>query len=573
MPTRPPVISTSRLLAVFGLVVLALLTTAWTTFDRGLFQDDAQTLFRIYLVDGVWSQLWHPIGTPSRRLQGVPYALALQVSNPLAWIQVWSEALPWAIAVVVMAIARLGARLPRPWAFVAGALTVTATSDWLTASPVAIGYHLAILLHALGVLGLTAFVTGRGAMWLAAGVVTGTASLWTVDAATTLYPFMPVLVWLMATDEAGRRRAHTAAVLWWLAAVPYYVTFIAFLGDSSSYASVAILDTPWWHRTARLVLLVLQNVTPWRWASARPDWFGHLETAWWPAAILPMVAGLASVSTVATWLRGQGRDERVASGRSPVWLALAFAASAVVVNATYMAVHLAHMYYRTQLHSRLWASLALATGLYALSRRGPREARVAVGVVALFIAGGIAGGQERQAYFNAHWQRHRVELASVAEAFPADRGAHLLLYRPEPPALYRATEAPYLARAWATLLGEDQRAECRLFLVDATRGTSCTAEADGLVCRGDHSARCAAYETPGHRIPYDRLVVAAWNELAGRYDVQASLPAPLLPTGEAGAVARRAYQPARLAPGRVETTLARQLLALPEGRSVSAEPR
>lgn len=571
MPTRSTAVSAPRLLAVLGLAVLALCTTAWTAFDRGLFQDDAQTLFRIYLVDGFWAQAWHAIGTPTRRLQGVPYAMALRLDDPLRSLQIWSEALPFAIAIVVMAIARLGARLPRAWAFMAGALTITASSDWLTASPVAIGYHLAILLHAAGALGLVAFTAGRHPAWLVAGVTAGIASLWTVDAATTLYPFTPLLAWAMATDAGGRRRALLAAVPWWLAAAPYYVAFAAFLGDGTSYASVAILDTPWWHRAARLTLLVLQNVTPWRWASARPDWFGPLPIDWWPQALVAIAIGLATTAAVAWWLHTTDREAGSAAAPSAARLALAFAASAVVVNATYMAVHLAHLYYRTQLHSRIWVSLALATGLSVLSRRGPRHVRLAAAFAGVFVAGGIAGGQERQAYFNAQWQRHRIELASLAEAFPTDRTAHLVLYRPNPPGLYRATEAPYLARAWATLLGEDQRAECRLFLVAAEHGTSCAPDGDALVCTGDHSVRCGGYAATGHRIPWSRLVVASWNAPAGRYDVQPTLPAAFVPAGPAGDAARRAYQPAHWATGAVETRLARQLLALP--RAVTALPR
>ena len=550
------------LVAGVALVVLAVCTTGWLARERGLFQDDAQVLYEMHRLDGdLLRQATEPLASPTRRLQGLPYALALRTDDPLLAIQIWTEALPFLVAVCAFLLAHQAAHLPLAWAFLAAALTMTASSDWLTASPVAIGYHMAILLHACGAIGLTLW-SRHGTQWaLAFGLICGTASLWTIDAATTIYPLTPLLAFLAATDADGRRRARTAGLWWLVLSVPYYVLFVAFIFDDTGYAGVALLDRPWWHRAARLTLLVLNNVAPWRWATARGEWFGPSPLPPLGPTLMAMTIGL--VVTAAAF-RGLARVTADAGSPPRLRFAWLFAVFTVLANATYMSVQGAFLYYRTNLHARLWASLALTIALAALSRRGTRQAWAATGIAACFIAGGIAGGVERQVYFRDAWQRHYPEVRSLAALVPA-APAELVLVRREMPPAYVATQVPYLARFWAGLLSDDTAARCRVTLLTPQHENTCAPRAEGLACERlvtRTNTACGAAAGFG-MIPYDRLVVGTFDPASGEYRLAESLPPELTPDGEAAAAARAAYTPRQLVHDGPMAPLARKLLGRP----------
>lgn len=553
-------------LAVAALAVLALCTTAWTTFDRGLFQDDAQVLWDVRHQPTFLAQIWQPIGSETRRLQGTPYALALRMPDTLDGILIFTELLPFGVAVVAMAIVRVAAQVTWPWAFLAGALTITATSDWLTASPVALGYQMAVLLFMSGVLGLLRWARFGGGLSFVAALVCGTASLWTIDSATTVYPLMPLLGYLAADDERGRARAKRMAWAWWLAALPYYGLFVRFLFDTSSYAAVAMIDRPWWHHVARLGLLVLHNLMPWRWALARGEWFG--PSPWPPLAhtAVAVALGLATTAVVFRALRRAAAGPRDDDPWRGLAMAGAFATCTVLANATYMSVQLAFLYYRTHLHARVWWAMGLTLGLAWLSRAGAARARAAVAVATMYLAFGIAGGVERQVFFREAWTRHRVELASLAEALPP-APAHLVLTRRADPGAYVATQVPYLARFWAGLLGSDVWDMCRVSLVAPLKETTCHAGPDRLVCEvavTRTNARCGP--TAGRaEIPYDHLVVADYDAATNRYEVATTLPDAFTPAGDTGPRARAAYRPRALAPGEVREPFARRLLRVDAG--------
>ena len=170
---------------------------------------------------------------------------------------------------------------------------------------------------------------------------------------------------------------------------------------------MAVLDRPWWHRAARLTLLVLNNLLPWRWATARGEWFG-------PSPLPPLAATATAIAiglgaTAGAYLANTGGarpgDEAPVATRLRLWLLCV--AFTVLANATFMSVQGAYLYYRTNLHSRVWASLALAMALDALARRSRRAAWTAAAVAVLFLAGGIAGGREHRDLLS-----RRVDAAS-----------------------------------------------------------------------------------------------------------------------------------------------------------------
>ena len=130
-----------------------------------------------------------------------------------------------------------------------------------------------------------------------------------------------------------------------------------------------------------------------------------------------------------------------------------------------------------------------------------------------------------------------------------------------------ATQVPYLARYWAGLLSDDALALCRVTLVTPDRDNSCRATADGLLCDRtvNRTNQACGAEAARVLIPYNRLVVATFDAATLRYELTTPLPAVFTPPGDAGARARAAYDPHRLAAGAVRTALARDLLDLPAG--------
>ena len=121
-------------MAGLALVVLALCTTGWLARERGLFQDDAQVLFEMFQLDGdLLRQATEPLASPTRRLQGLPYALALRTNDPLLAIQIWTEVLPFLVALTALVLAHQAAHLPLAWAFLAAALTMT-SARWVRSS-------------------------------------------------------------------------------------------------------------------------------------------------------------------------------------------------------------------------------------------------------------------------------------------------------------------------------------------------------------------------------------------------------------------------------------------------------
>jgi hypothetical protein len=233
----------------------------------------------------------------------------------------------------------------------------------------------------------------------------------------------------------------------------------------------------------------------------------------------------------------------------------------VAANAPYTAVHLAEVHYRTQLLSRVWASAAVTVLVCALWSRGGLPRAAAVIAATVFVTCGVLGGIERQDYFRGYWSRHQAELVSLAAVLPLrEPGATLVLRRPQSP-VYAATEAPYLARAWVTILAGDPAMECRVVLLAPDRGTSCRATPDAVVCAGDASPRCTDRADAAMRIPYDALVVLTYTPATATYVVDDRLPSDFTPDEQA-AQAQAAYRPRHWSGDRRPTELARRVLDL-----------
>src|SRR5688572_22987234 len=206
-------------------VYLLLLALVWGLFaaDRGLFQDDVVVLAAMTTVTTPGA-VFTPITTPTRRLQGVWSYLALESGNPVMFLQLL-YGLSWlATGLVARQIAGELAPGRRLEPYLAGALTLCATSDFLTNSLVAVGYQIAILaIVAAAGCGL-AWCRGRGVGFLLASVALLTISMWTLDVGLSAIPLLPALFWLAPPGTEGPRRMRRPGVLvacWAAALVPY----------------------------------------------------------------------------------------------------------------------------------------------------------------------------------------------------------------------------------------------------------------------------------------------------------------------------------------------------------------
>src|SRR6202035_3643535 len=133
-----------------------------------------------------------PTGTPLRRLYELPFLLAQATPHPVHALQLMYGALWVGDALAAGWIA--GLLLPRRplTRLLAVALTLTATSDYLTDNLTAMGYLYAVLMLLLAIGSGLRFLQGGGAGWLAAAAAAPAASLWAVDAALPGPVFPPL---------------------------------------------------------------------------------------------------------------------------------------------------------------------------------------------------------------------------------------------------------------------------------------------------------------------------------------------------------------------------------------------
>jgi hypothetical protein len=499
----------------------------WGLFapDRGLYQDDASVMG---VVQEAWksagvSGLFAPMGAPTRRLLGLPTFLAWLTPEPVFALQVL-YGLTWlAIGWAAWLLAReLISGAPRA-AWLAGTLTICATGDFLTASPVALSYQACTLLGLLGLVCAMRFVNGGPWPWLAAGGACAAASVFTGDGATMALALAPLL--FFAAGGLGGRSA-TATAAWAVALVPYGFLLAAAFRAPGSYVSQAAVPLTFADRLRATLSLTANDLFPWTWPLARVS-FGDAPPraipVWiWVAAA---ICGLLFVMRALRRLPGDPPPHNPARERL---LAVWCAAAAVACHAAYAGVHFASYFYRTQVFSRVLVSIALGLAASRL-RAGGRAARAAAlaGVV-VFTGFGIAGGMERQDMYLATWRRHRVELASLVEEVPRARpGATLLLVVPHDPA-YQATEAPYLAERWSQLLWEDPATRPGTFLWSEDAHTACVADGEGFRCRMPEEKKCfEAGACPGKRLRWDEIILLTWRPVEGRFRLEDAVPASL----------------------------------------------
>jgi hypothetical protein len=485
--------------------------------DRGFWQDDANVFALAHDARarlGLLHALFFPMGSPTRVFLGVPSLAAELTGFPVAALHV-IHTLAW-LGIGVAAAALVKTLLPdRPLAaFSAGALTICASSDFLTTSLVAAEYDVAVLGFVVFLVGALRFLRGSGWGLLAGGIAALLVSVYTIDVAAPALVLVPVL-FAVAPGERKRRMVLFAAS--GLAILPYAVAFTRFMLSPVSYAAAASLHLEPSEHAVRAAILLLNNVLPWQWPLDRPA-FGVPPPRVVPVAlwVFVAVACLGLFAARARRLVAAGDSPAPAGWRAAASLAVLLAMGAAS-NVAFASVHFSEIFYRTHLLSRVFVSAGLGVAVDALLRS--RRALLGWALAAAFVGFGAAGAVERQDYFLSSWREHRRELASLLEAVPSlKRGSSLVLFMPEDPG-WHATKADYILRAWIRIL-YDETPDLADHTYRWTPGAAggCKAEESGIRCWVDAERGCFDAGTcPGHLARYEDLVVAAFNPLEGRY--------------------------------------------------------
>jgi hypothetical protein len=538
--------------------LLTLLVWGLTAPLRGLWQDDAALLGIAVARRGQgWAGVFAPTGSPLRRLYALPFFLARATPHPVLALQLLYGALWVGQALAAGWIAgMLVPRRPLTRVLVV-ALTLTATSDYLTDNVTALGYSLAVLTLLLAAGSGLRFLQGGGAGWLPAAAAALGASLWTLDVGIPMLAFLPLLV---AWQAGFRPRPRPVALLlaWGAVAAPVAVLEWRFLHDPAGYAAVAVARVPAGELAGRAMTLWSENFLPWQWAFARKDWYPRPPIAI-PAVAMSLAAALA-VAALALRVRRLPPEPPPAPAARVLGLAALLALMALAANAAYAGIQLSDIRYRTHVMSRIWASLALGILAGWAAARWPRARLGVLAVPALFVGLGTWGGVERQDLFLATWRLHRRELSSIVASAPAllPRTGVILRTGDRPPG-YIATEVDYLAISWLRLLYDEPNVHG--LRLGPRLATGCRPTPRGLDCWHPGQAACFAARTcaPDH-YEYGSMILMDYDAPAGVYRLRTSLAGDPLALGAGAAAA--AYRPEERILRRPLSTAQRRLLLL-----------
>lgn len=535
--------------------VLTLLVVGLFALQRGLWQDDA-SLLKVAQWRLENRRLFRPVVSPTRRMFLVFYALAVVSPRPVEVMQAMCVFAWAAQGVLSFAIAL---RIDRRWmnAYLAGALTLCASSDYLTASAVSLSYGIcAVEYWSAFWCALTYIEEGRR-IWAVAAAALLSMSVWSTDAPLPLALLAPAAFWL-ATRGAPRRTAIPLVSLWVGTLVLYLWVLASAATDPASYLRRAQQVTSGPQLITATWSLFALNFQPWLWPLARPvGWSATGEHVLSQSFIIAGACAGLCVFWLGIWKLAAKEPTEAGPGEDIGWRWVGFfVVGALLCNAAFSAVQFSSLHYRTHLFSRVCASLALGLTFGRLWRAGRIGRRLAGAAASLFVGFGVWGGLERQDFFLAAWRVHQRELSSIVEEAPSFMaGTNLVLELPSTHP-YLATSVPYLARSWGTLLYPDRESAPAVLLWLPDGRSSCRVEIDGWHCKADPQD----IGEDDRILPYAATVVMTFDSGDGRYHLVRRLPIRL---GGGHPFVDAAYAPdERIVRGRI-TARQRALLLLP----------
>lgn len=554
--------------SVFVLVgVFAFLTfLVWGLFarERGMFQDDAYSLALASGGRGI-SRFFLTSTVPTRIFQGTPFALALFASSPVECLQLL-YGLVWLGGGLFAALVLAEIFPGRPWlSFAGGCLTICATSDYLADSLVALHYEISALSYVATLACLLRWLRTGNRRWVALSAAALVVSLGSADVAFAPILLTPVLLWLV--EGKFNDRVKTATLVLACVFLPYSILFLRFLLDPTSYAATALEPLSLAARVNRVAGAYLNNFAPWNWGRTRRNWFPALPPvlATWIRVSGPISGVFAFLAGSAPFLRAENGAPTVGgagsggrgSRRREILVLAAFLLMALACNSTHGMLAFSQFFYRSQILSRYWSSLAVALAASMLLRTRTLGARgLALFLPLVFVGFGVDGGLDRQNYFLAYWKRHRGELRSIVESAPRlASAASLVLLIPRPVPYFSATQADYLSQAWTSLLYDDPSMMNRTTLISPYDERKCSVELDQIRCR---SPRGEVLES----VALSRAVILSYDEVRHRYALAETVPPELEP---GSAVRPRAYNPLSMIAKAPRTPMARRVL-LEEGK-------
>ena len=195
-------------LVVATYFLLTFLVWGLTATHRGLWQDDATLLGISFDRDPTTLELFSPIMSPTRRLLSLPFVAAAHTGAPILVLQLMYGAIWLGTGLLARDLTRQLAG-DEMAAYVAGALTLCATSDFLTNSPVELGYDISAILILAAFCAAVRWIQGQSATWLVVSVALGQASLWTIDGSLpSVFALSAVVLGERASGHAQARRAR-----------------------------------------------------------------------------------------------------------------------------------------------------------------------------------------------------------------------------------------------------------------------------------------------------------------------------------------------------------------------------
>src|SRR5258706_86015 len=223
---REPAVRDRTLPDVLCYVVLTILVWGVSAFRRGMWQDDVQALGLAFVRShrSFW-KLFGGDASPLRRLTLLPSALANVTPYPIEALQLISAATWLAMGLLAGWIVSLLLPNQRLTRFLVICLTLTATSDYLTASMVPLAYNLAASSFLAALVCALLWLRDGKTLTLVASALLMASSLWNMDVGLPAVPFAAFLaVWISGWRPAKKLLALLAS--WAIVLIPVAILIL-----------------------------------------------------------------------------------------------------------------------------------------------------------------------------------------------------------------------------------------------------------------------------------------------------------------------------------------------------------